>query len=78
MNDLAHFSRAIRKYRRMPISVHLHPAWFPALCTEVEAHPEQLGLRHALEELQFFSHEVRILGVYPAHPFRKENNLPAE
>ena len=45
---------------------------------EVEAHPEQLGLRHALEELQFFSHEVRILGVYPAHPFRKENDLPAE
>ena len=45
---------------------------------EVEAHPEQLGLRHALEELQFFSHEVRILGVYPAHSFRKENNLPAE
>ena len=45
---------------------------------EVEAHPEQLGLRHALEELQFFSHEVRILGVYPAHPFRKDNHPPAE
>ncbi|OKH87627.1 prephenate dehydratase [Thalassospira sp. TSL5-1] len=45
---------------------------------EVEAHPDQLGLRHALEELQFFSHEVRILGVYPAHPFRRENVLPAE
>ena len=23
-----------------------------------------------LEELTFFSREVRILGVYPAHPFR--------
>ncbi len=45
---------------------------------EVEAHPDQLGLRHALEELQFFSHEVLILGVYPAHPFRRENVLPAE
>jgi prephenate dehydratase len=45
---------------------------------EVEAHPEDIGLRHALEELQFFSHEVRILGVYPAHPFRKDNLLPAE
>ena len=31
-----------------------------------------------LEELQFFSHEVRILGVYPAHTFRRENDLPAE
>ncbi|OSQ40635.1 prephenate dehydratase [Thalassospira mesophila] len=45
---------------------------------EVEAHPDQLGLRHALEELQFFSHEVLILGVYPAHPFRRDNVLPAE
>ena len=24
----------------------------------------------ALEELAFFSKEMRILGVYPAHPFR--------
>lgn len=39
---------------------------------EVEGHPEELALRHALEELQFFSHEVRILGVYPAHPLRRE------
>ncbi|MDP2698977.1 prephenate dehydratase [Thalassospira sp.] len=45
---------------------------------EVEAHPEELRLRHALEELQFFSHEVRILGVYPADPFRRDNDLPAE
>ena len=27
----------------------------------------------ALEELEFFSREVRILGVYPAHPFRQES-----
>lgn len=45
---------------------------------EVEAHPEDNGLRHALEELRFFSHEVRILGVYHADPFRKTNSLPAE
>jgi prephenate dehydratase len=25
----------------------------------------------ALEELAFFSKEMKILGVYPAHPFRK-------
>jgi prephenate dehydratase len=39
---------------------------------DVEAHPEERGLRLALEELQFFSREVRILGVYPGHPFRRE------
>jgi prephenate dehydratase len=27
-------------------------------------------VRLALEELSFFSREVRILGVYPASPFR--------
>jgi prephenate dehydratase len=35
------------------------------LC-DVEGHPEQCGLRLALEELAFFSREIRILGVYPA------------
>ncbi|HEY0418839.1 MAG TPA: prephenate dehydratase, partial [Acetobacteraceae bacterium] len=30
------------------------------------------GLRRALEELSFFSRETRILGVYPAAAFRKE------
>ena len=39
------------------------------LC-DVDGHPEQPGLRRALEELQFFSSEVRILGVYPGAPFR--------
>lgn len=37
---------------------------------DVDGHPEQPALRRALEELQFFSSEVRILGVYPAAPFR--------
>ncbi|HEY1723242.1 MAG TPA: prephenate dehydratase [Magnetospirillaceae bacterium] len=37
---------------------------------DVEGHPQDIGLRHALEELEFFSAELRILGVYPAHPFR--------
>jgi prephenate dehydratase len=39
------------------------------LC-DVDGHPEHAALRRALEELQFFSSEVRILGVYPAAPFR--------
>ena len=39
---------------------------------DVEAHPEDRPLKLALEELRFFSHEVRILGVYPGHPFRRD------
>jgi len=37
---------------------------------DVEGHPEDRGLAFALEELDFFSKELRIIGVYPAHPFR--------
>ncbi len=32
---------------------------------DVDGHPEQPGLGRALEELSFFSREIRILGVYP-------------
>ena len=38
---------------------------------DVEGHPEQPSLKLALEELNFFSHNVHILGTYPQHPFRK-------
>ncbi len=38
---------------------------------EVDGHPQHTNVRLAFEELDFFSREVRILGVYPAHPFRK-------
>jgi prephenate dehydratase len=37
---------------------------------DVEGHPDDVGLTFALEELKFFSRELIILGVYPAHPFR--------
>ena len=37
---------------------------------DVDGHPDDPSLALALEELSFFSREVRILGVYPAHPFR--------
>jgi prephenate dehydratase len=40
---------------------------------DVEGHPDDPGLRLALEELAFFSSEVRILGVYPASPARGES-----
>ena len=47
---------------------------------DVEGHPDDRPLRRALEELQFFSAELRIVGVYPAHPFREElrERAPAE
>lgn len=37
---------------------------------DIEGHPDQRSVRLALEELSFFSREVRILGVYPASAFR--------
>jgi len=40
---------------------------------EVEAHPSERRLQLALEELAFFTSEVNIMGVYPAHPFRVES-----
>jgi prephenate dehydratase len=38
--------------------------------SDVDGHPNDKGLAFALEELKFFSREFRIVGVYPAHPFR--------
>lgn len=42
---------------------------------DVEGHPDQTSLRNALEELEFFSREVRVLGVYPAHAFREQQDF---
>jgi prephenate dehydratase len=41
--------------------------------SDVDGHPDDPGLGLALEELAFFSqpNSLKILGVYPAHPFRK-------
>jgi prephenate dehydratase len=45
---------------------------------EVDGHPEQRSLQLAFEELHFYSKEVRMLGTYPAHPFRFEATNQAE
>jgi len=37
---------------------------------DIEGHPEDPGVKLALEELDYFTDEVRILGVYPADPRR--------
>jgi prephenate dehydratase len=41
---------------------------------DAEGHPDQAALKRALEELEFITHEIKILGVYPAHPFRQRQN----
>ncbi|MEQ1608302.1 MAG: prephenate dehydratase [Hyphomonadaceae bacterium] len=38
--------------------------------SEVEGHPDDPAVQRALEELGFFSTQVRHLGVFPAHPYR--------
>ena len=40
---------------------------------DVDGHPKDLPVARALEELKFFSRETRILGVYPAHPYRADS-----
>lgn len=37
---------------------------------DIEGHPDSRAVQLAMEELSFFSREVRILGVYPASSFR--------
>ncbi|MBT7512432.1 MAG: prephenate dehydratase [Rhodospirillaceae bacterium] len=41
---------------------------------DVEGRPDQTSLKLALEELDFFTDEVHVLGTYPAHPFRQRRN----
>ncbi|WP_342166077.1 prephenate dehydratase [Methylobacterium sp. SD21] len=45
---------------------------------EVDGHPDEPGLRRALDELGYFSRELRIVGTYPAHPFREMARPAAE
>ncbi|MBB3946860.1 prephenate dehydratase [Rhizobium skierniewicense] len=42
---------------------------------DIEGHPEDEPVRHALEELRFFSEKVRILGVYKGHAMRRKLNI---
>ncbi|MCP1336887.1 prephenate dehydratase [Futiania mangrovi] len=38
---------------------------------DIEGHPEDVPVRRALEELEFFTKYLKILGVYKAHPYRR-------
>ena len=37
---------------------------------DIEGHPDDAGVQLAMEELDYFTNMVEILGVYPAHPGR--------
>jgi len=45
---------------------------------DVEGHPDDRSVRLALEELAFFTHEVKILGTYPAHAYRAGRRAVSE
>ena len=49
--------------------------WFTAtqFLAEVDGHPSDAGVARALEELRFFTTDVKILGVYPADSFREDH-----
>jgi len=38
---------------------------------DIEGHPEERNVRLALEELTFFTSELKVLGIYPADAFRR-------
>jgi prephenate dehydratase len=40
---------------------------------EIEGHPADRAVDRAFEELKFFSTTFKILGVFPAHRFRRES-----
>jgi prephenate dehydratase len=61
----------ITKLESYMIDGHFTVAQFYA---DIDGHPDSRMVRLALEELSFFSREVKILGVYSASPFRQQQN----
>jgi prephenate dehydratase len=39
---------------------------------DIEGHPQDVGVQHAMEELGFFTSYVKVLGTYPASGYRAE------
>jgi len=39
---------------------------------DIEGHPANTSVRLALEELEFYTTELNVLGIYKAHPFRTQ------
>ncbi|MHC5257603.1 prephenate dehydratase [Streptomyces sp. UC4497] len=59
----------LTKIESYQMGAGLNPSCF---YVEIEGHPDEPRVALALHELSFFSSEVRVLGVYPAHPHRLE------
>lgn len=39
---------------------------------EFESHPEDVSFQYAIDELRFYAADIRMLGTYPAHPYRRK------
>jgi len=48
---------------------HFHATQFYA---EIEGHPDDRSVQLAMEELDYFTDHIRLLGVFPTHPRRHE------
>lgn len=42
---------------------------------DLAGHPDQVAMKNALEELNFFAKDIRILGSYPAHKYRRKHEF---
>ena len=60
----------ITKLESYMVGGHFSAAQFYA---DVDGHPDDRALKLALEDLRFYSREMKILGTYPAHRYRLEN-----
>ncbi|MFK4148461.1 prephenate dehydratase [Streptomyces sp. NPDC004065] len=67
LGGFASSSVNLTKIESYQLGAGLNPSRF---YVEIEGHPDEPRVALALQELRFFSSEVRILGVYPAHPHR--------
>ncbi|WP_331729238.1 prephenate dehydratase (plasmid) [Streptomyces sp. NBC_00028] len=60
----------LTKIESYQMGAGLNPSRF---YVEIEGHPDDERVALALHELRFFSSEVRVLGVYPAHSHRAKS-----
>ena len=67
LGGFASSSVNLTKIESYQMGAGLNPSRF---YVEIEGHPDEPRVDLALQELRFFSSEVRILGVYPAHEHR--------
>jgi prephenate dehydratase len=42
---------------------------------DLAGHPQQKSMQRALDELDFFAKDVRLLGTYPAHKYRRKHEF---